>query len=48
MLSILNLEDDEARRCQGWHCAVKAALLEEYNRVKQVMAAECQPKKNIE
>src|SRR5215217_1489118 len=32
MLAILNAEDDEARRCQDHHCAVKAAPLEEYDR----------------
>ena len=48
MLAIINLEDDEARRCQGWHCAVKAALLEEFDRVGQVMADKCQLKDNIE
>jgi hypothetical protein len=31
MLAILNPEDDEARRCQGCHRAVKAALPEKYN-----------------
>ena len=48
MLAILNPEDDEARRCQGCHRAVKAALLEEYDQVEQVMPNECQVKKNIE
>jgi len=48
MLAILNPEDDEARRCQGCHRAVTAALLEEYDRVEQVMPSECQVKKNIE
>jgi hypothetical protein len=33
MLAILNPEDDEARRCQGRHCAAKAAPLEECDRV---------------
>jgi hypothetical protein len=48
MLATLNPEDDEARRCQGCHRAVKAALPEKYDRVEQVMPNECQVKKNIE
>jgi hypothetical protein len=48
MLAILNPEDDEARRCQGCHRALKSALLEKYDRVEQVMPNECQVKKNIE
>ena len=37
MLATLNPEDDEARRCQGCHRAVKVALLEEYVWVEQVI-----------
>ena len=48
MLAILNPEDDEARRCQGCHRAMTAALLEEYERIEQVMPNEFQVKKNIE
>jgi len=47
MLAILNPEDDEARRCQGCHRAVKAALPEKYDRVEQVMPNKCQAKNNI-
>ena len=47
MLAILNPEDDEARRCQGCHRAVKAALPEKYDRVEQVMPNKCQVKNNI-
>jgi hypothetical protein len=47
MLAILNPEDDEAPHRQGHHCAVKAAPLEEYDRVEKVMADECQAEKSI-
>ena len=47
MLATLNPEDDEARRCQGRHCAVKAAPLEEHDWVEQVMTDEFQAKKII-
>ena len=48
MLAILNPEDDEARRCQGCHRALKDALLEECDQVEQVMLNEFQVKNNIE
>ena len=48
MLAILDPEDDEARRCQGCHRAVKDALLEEYDQVEQVMLNKFQVKNNIE
>ena len=47
-LAILNRRSNEARRCQGYHCAVKAALLEEYDRAEQVMADDFQVKNSIE
>src|SRR4051812_4149567 len=39
---------NEARRCQGCHCVVEAALLEEYDRSERVMADDCQKKNSIE
>jgi hypothetical protein len=47
-LAIPNRRSNEARRCQGYHCAVKAALLEEYDRAEQVMADDFQVKNSIE
>jgi hypothetical protein len=48
MLAILNPEGDEARRCQGCHRALKAALLEEFDRVEKVMPNSWQVKNSIE
>jgi hypothetical protein len=47
-LAIPNRRSNEARRCQGYHCAVKAALLEEYDRAEQVMADDFQVNNSIE
>src|SRR4051812_11428131 len=46
-LAIPNRRSNEARRCQGYHCAVKTALLEEYDRAEQVMADDFQVKNSI-